>query len=192
MFYSPGFLKVSSKNLVLLRKNETNLEVSNFDMIVNKFKSSKGLSLIEVTVAMVVVAVAALGAMGYQYHTARHTRIARSQITATNTAKLLLDDWKSTGGSTEYDPAELKLGFEKVSVSSDFNYGGSKGAALNGGEYTITVDGVRMEIILQWMDLVQDTTSAVTIRQLAVVVQYEDSPLPLILTTYIRLDAASG
>lgn len=49
-------------------------------------------------VAMAVLAIATLGTLSYQYHSAKHSRIAKLEMTATRTAQLLLEDWKSSGG----------------------------------------------------------------------------------------------
>jgi len=63
-----------------------------------------GITLAEAMVTMVSLAVAAMGGLSYEYLAARHSRIAGAQTTATRTVQLLLEDWKSTGASTEYDP----------------------------------------------------------------------------------------
>ena len=149
-------------------------------------KFTAGFTLVEVMIAAVVLAVVATGALSYEYHAVKHSKIARAQICATRTAQLLLEDWMSTGGSSEYDPTMLGLGF-----SSD------------GDAYAITVDGVPMLVALTWKDVAHDATAEVTLRELSVTVGFEtvseagsadglERIPPVILTTYVRTDASSG
>ncbi|MHC4423576.1 MAG: type IV pilus modification PilV family protein, partial [Planctomycetota bacterium] len=58
-------------------------------MTAKRFKFAAAVTLIEVMVAMVVLAIAATGALGYQYHAAAQVRIARAETTATGIAQLL-------------------------------------------------------------------------------------------------------
>ncbi len=80
-----------------------------------------GFTLIEQLVAAAILTVAAVGAFQYQYYTAAMGRIASGQTAAARAAHLLLEDWKSTGGSTAYDPSSLGLGFSSgLSVPGGF------------------------------------------------------------------------
>ena len=65
------------------------------------------MTLLEVAVAIAVLAIASIGAINYQYHATRQGLVARSEITATRVAQLLLEDWKSRGGDETYDPVEI-------------------------------------------------------------------------------------
>lgn len=162
-------------------------------------KVSKAFTLTEMMVAMAIIAIAAVGGLDYQYHSAKHSRIAQTQITAARTAQLLLEDWKSNGGSTAYNPANLQLGFSSSSVPSNFTMGESIGAALNNSVYIITINNVPMLIILGYNDVAQDSASGTTLRQLTAMVRWRQGqavgsggntlcPSPVILTTYVRLD----
>jgi prepilin-type N-terminal cleavage/methylation domain-containing protein len=173
-------------------------------------KVSKALTLIEVMLAMAILTIAALGALSYQYYAAGHARIAHAQITAVRTAQLLLEDWKSTGGSKEYDLTTLGLGFSsRLFVPSQWSQGQGEGlgSPLRSSAYAITVDGFPMLVTLRWEDIAQDTIAAIKLRQLAVIVRfgeiddqgtltfpesYLENISSLILTTYVRLDASSG
>jgi len=159
-------------------------------------KSAAAAILVEVTVAMVILAIATLGALSYEYHAAGHARIAHSQITAMRTAQLLLEDWKSTGGSQEYDPTTLGLGFSSLTIPSYFVNGEGEGVGtpLNNEAYAITVDNVLMWLILRWKDVDNDPIAEITLRELAIVIKWwEDSDVPpVVLTTYVRLDASGG
>jgi len=180
-------------------------------------KSAAAMTLLEVMVAMVVLCIVALGALGYQYYAVAQGRVAHAQITATRTGQLLLEDWKSTGGSEDYDPTKLGLGFVSTTDKvSEFGYGEKMGTAVHGTVYAITVDDVEMQIVLKWKDVDHDPIAEMTLRQLGVVVRFEEGieeryhynekgewvELPsgslaaynpaIILTTYARLDASGG
>ena len=164
--------------------------------------------LVEVMVAAVILVVAALGALRCQYYAAWHGRIARAQIAAGQIAQLLLEDWKSTGGSTDYDPSGLGLGFSESSASpSGFTTAAQLGDVLNGAVYAITLNDTPLLMVLKYLDVSQDSLAKATLRQLAVVVRFSgsgsggdagspdsrfaDMP-PVTLVTYVRLDASNG
>jgi type II secretory pathway pseudopilin PulG len=169
----------------------------------DKRKFSGGLTLVEAVIAMAMLAVVALGAIGYQYYAALHARVARAQIIATRTTQLLLEDWKSTadstgGGLTTYDPSVLGLGFSaKLSVPAHWNNGGGVGTILNSGVYAITVDKLPMAAMLRY---VPDTGGQTGLWQLTVIVNFGTISMlqtvtttwpanlaPIVLTTYVRL-----
>lgn len=144
------------------------------------------MTLVEVMLSSVILVIAAMGALSFEYHAAGHAKISRAQIGGTRIARLLLEDWMSTGGAADYDPTTLNLGF---SADND--------------DYTIEVDGVPMTATLSWRDIGYDDTAEVTLRRLDVTVTFggisnstSDSKLkkvrPVILTTYVRTDASGG
>lgn len=146
----------------------------------SKTKVRRGVTLVEVMTATAVMAAGTIGALSFQYHASGHSKIARSQICGTRTAQLLLEDWMSTGGSEEYDPTELGLGFSS-----------------GNGQYSITVDEVPMIVRLAWKDIDHDSEAEVTLRELSVEVEFGDEDnlekiKPVILTTYVRTDASGG
>lgn len=167
-------------------------------------KVSKALTLIELMLAMAIIAITALGALSYQYYAAKQSQIAHAQITATRAAQLLLEDWQSTGGSTAYDPLKLQLGFSSAVVPNDFAMGLSLGSVLNNVIYTITVNNLPMLIMLSWDDVASDSVAQTTLRQLRAMVRWQQGYVlggesdtlcisPVVLTTsYIRLDAGGG
>ena len=152
----------------------------------NRRKYEQGITLIEALVAMAILAIAALGALSYQFHCAKHARIAKLELTATRTAQLLLEDWKSNGGSSSYDPSTLGMGFV-YDEQNDF--------------YKIEVDNLPMYIRLMQRDVETDESAGVTLREISVIVRWrldfselepEATHPHLVLTTYVRLDAAAG
>ncbi|MFZ0034404.1 MAG: hypothetical protein WAK60_05395 [Sedimentisphaerales bacterium] len=145
-------------------------------IMIMTFKRSKFASaatLVEVTLSIVIVALAAIGALNYQYYAAIHARIAKAQITATRTAQLLLEDWKSTGGSVNYDPSTLGLGFSAAIRIPDqwlIGHGGELGAPLQNSVHSITVDSLPMLVMLRWQDVAVDAGAQLKLRQLSVIV----------------------
>jgi len=184
-------------------------------MAVKRRKTAAAVTLIEVMAAMAILAIAALGTGGYQYYAVQQTKVANAQVTATRTAQLLLEDWKSTGGSIDYDPAILGLGFSTALSRPDnfiYSSGMSVGAnnVLRNTVYAATINNIPMLVLLLYRDVDYDSAAEITLRELTVVIRegkadaeylgYLDgrSPKryklirPITLTTYARLDAASG
>jgi len=149
-------------------------------------KSARAMTLVEVMLATVILGIGAIGALSFEYHAAGHAKIAKAQIRGTRIARLLLEDWMSTGGAIDYDPTELNLGFSQ-----------------DGDVYAITVDAVPMSAELAWSDVGYDATAEVTLRRLDVTVTFGGTSKsagasklkkvrPVILTTYVRTDASGG
>ncbi|HSV99450.1 MAG TPA: prepilin-type N-terminal cleavage/methylation domain-containing protein [Sedimentisphaerales bacterium] len=168
---------------------------------------ARGFTLIEQVVAAAILTIAALGALHYEYFAAGQARIARVQTDAARAAQLLIEDWKSTGGSDEYDPASLGLGFANAGQApGDFATADGMGSALNGSIYSITLCDMPVLILLAYRDVDQDTVANIVLRQLAVIVRYGQSrsggitvPEPrfadlpaMTFVTYVRRDATDG
>jgi len=165
--------------------------------------------LLELMIALAVIGVAALGGLSYQYHATKHAKVAQAQITATRMVQMLLEDWKSTGGSTDYDPESLGMGISATYPVS-LGPGGfaELGSTLNGEAYHVEVAGLPMVMVLKYKDVDYDAEADVTLRQLAIVVGFgtvsaETATLtdsrgwvsgvpPVTLTTYVRVDASGG
>lgn len=175
-------------------------------MTIRTRKFAPAVTLIEVIVAMVILIISSVGALSYQYFSAKDAKRARTQIIATRIAQLLLEDWKSTGGSDEYDPQELGLGFSSaMEVPSHFSQGAGVGlgSPLHDAVHEIEIDYVTLMVMLTWADVGEDDVSGVILRQLDVTVTEDEAWQgqsekkleelhPVILTTYVRVDAAGG
>jgi prepilin-type N-terminal cleavage/methylation domain-containing protein len=144
-------------------------------------KSREGFTLVEVMLAVAVTVVVALGTLCYQYYGVQHSRAADAQVTGTRVGQLVLEDWKSTGGDQDYDPAALGLGFTTTSPEN----------------YIITLDNQTFYVQLVRNDIDQDTVAGVTLREIKVLVRWRKDYArgaisgsdPLInLTTYVRRD----
>lgn len=168
-------------------------------MVMKLGKFSNAFTLTEMMVAIALICIAAVGVLDYQYHSAKHQRLAQTQITASQTAQLLLEDWKSTGGSTVYNPSDLQLGFTSSSIPSGFTMGESVGGILNNAVYTATINGVPMFIVLGFNDVEQDAISGTTLRQLTAMIRWQLGQAtgsggaslcqtPIVFNTYVRLD----
>ncbi len=150
-------------------------------------RNKAGTTLIELVVAMVILAVAAIGALSYEYHASSHYRIAQREMIATRTAQMVLEDWKSSGGSSDYDPRNLGVGFERSNTDSDL--------------YLIEVDELPIQVRVFWRDIDNDPVASVTLREIGIIVRWRSdfssnspgaSDPRMTLSTYVRLDAAGG
>lgn len=113
------------------------------------------MTLVEVVIACVVVAIGVVGGLSYGYHGAMQTRHARTHASAVRIGYYLLEDWKANGGSELYasaapmvpNPTTLEIDGQQFSYADD-------------GVFEITVEDVDMRIELirpsgyrQFMDL---------------------------------------
>ncbi len=163
------------------------------------YKKSKAFSLVEIMLAAAVIGIVSVGVLDYQHYSLKQSRIAKVQVTAARTAQLLLEDWKSTGGATSYNPSDLNMGFSSSAAGSDFTTGYSIGGILNNAIYSITINNVPMLVVLAYSDVDHDEVADTTLRQITAMVRWRMGKAtgsggttlctsPVILTTYVRLD----
>jgi prepilin-type N-terminal cleavage/methylation domain-containing protein len=121
-------------------------------------KSSRGLTLVEVMVTVLLISVAVIGAMGFRYFCALDARKADVQITGARLGWMLLEDWKAAGGDATYRPemkqTQLPPG-PGPAKPDDFDY------ML--GSYHIDlkdVDGLHYYATLSYRPAYQDTQGA--------------------------------
>ncbi len=119
-------------------------------------RSVAGLTLVEVMVAIVVMAIAALGASAFRYHAALGVRKADLQTDAARTALLLCETWRGASGPDTFNPTQLAttnpaLAIEAITIS------GGPAAPTDFtllGNYKITVDSVDYYYaVLSWKDV---------------------------------------
>jgi prepilin-type N-terminal cleavage/methylation domain-containing protein len=162
-------------------------------------KLSKAFTLTEIMVAMVIICVAAVGVLDYQYNSLKQSRFAQVQLTASRTAQLLIEDWKSQGGSSTYDPTKLNMGFVSSTGTTEFLGGQSVSGILNNAIYSITINKVPLKIVLVYSDVAEDEISQTTLRQLTAIIKWRTGEAmggggqslcttPVTLSTYVRLD----
>jgi len=142
------------------------------------------MTLVEVMLAVAVIVVAALGTLCYEYLCVDHVRMARAQLAATRVGQLLLEDWKSTGGADNYNPEDLRMGFEMP-------------AEVPQGQFVTTIDDVPLHINMAMRDIAVDEDAGVTLREINVIVRWKsdfssdtpgDGDPSVNLTTYVRRD----
>jgi prepilin-type N-terminal cleavage/methylation domain-containing protein len=160
------------------------------NMMNNSRKNSRlhGFTLVEVMLSMAIVIIVALGTLSFQYNGVKPSRASEAQIAATRLGQLILEDWKSTGGDSDYDPNALGLGFTLVTTAN----------------YRITLD--YQTFYLQFAQTLAPVTSGsnpdpvagVTLQQLSVTVSWRKdyaagtvsgSDPTLTFTTFVRRDS---
>lgn len=153
-------------------------------MAMQKNRTKKAFSLAELIVTMAILFIGVLGSLSYHYLSTKQMITAKSQMVAGRTAALLLEDWKSTGGTTDYNPVSLGLGFQ---VQNN-----------NAAMYTITLDEVAMDVTLITKDIAHDAETNITLREIKAIIDWTQdgiaSPInySLGLSTYVRVDASGG
>lgn len=148
--------------------------------------AAAGVTLVEVIVATLILAVASLGALSYQYHAVKRAKSAQAEMAATQLAQLLIEDWKSHGGDENYDPTDLDMDFQDTGTE---------------GIYEIILNDFPMQVALWHKDVDTDSAAGVTLREIRVTVSwrrdYQDlAPLStdptFTSTTYVRRDQSGG
>lgn len=126
-------------------------------MTVKRRKLSRGFTLIEITLAAVILVIAVMGASAFRYHAALDARKTDLQIGAARTALLLCESWRGVSDPNTFDPTQLATGdpnsglaietiaiYEGPSVPADFTPLGT---------YRITIGGVNYWATLSWKDI---------------------------------------
>ncbi len=152
----------------------------------NRKSDKRGFTLLELVIASLVLGVVSVGALGYQYHARRMAMRARAEITAARTARLILDNWKRTGGDENFNLTSLQMGFVKNP---------------NNDTYALTVDDQMLTVSLDWQDIEVDTAAMVTLRHIEAIIRWrsdyqtgairESDPIYRI-HTYVRKEEAGG
>ena len=147
-------------------------------------KSRRAMTLIEVMLAVAIVVIAALGTLCYEYLCVDQVHFARAQLAATRVGQLLIEDWKSSGGSADYNPQDLQMGFTLPD-------------GLPIGTYMTMIDGLPLYISMASETVNTDSFAGVELRKIAVSVRWrndlsqgalsDDDP-GIVLTTYVRRD----
>jgi prepilin-type N-terminal cleavage/methylation domain-containing protein len=126
-------------------------------MKARKHKFSKGVSLIEIMVAVTILSVAVIGASGYRYYAVLDANEADEHIAAARIALLFCESWRGTGGSTTFDP--ITYFGTALPVTDDSGFGGfgtigSETLTFNTlGNYQVVLDGIDYHVLLSWADI---------------------------------------
>ena len=123
-----------------------------------RIEFAKGLTLIEVMIAMLASVVIIIGVMLYLYSCALNARMADVRITATRLGQLLLDGWKTTGPVNEgiwdvgaFDPTDADFDLilaDDIGTASDGIAG--VGTELRNTRYEVMIDGAHYFITLSY------------------------------------------
>jgi len=150
------------------------------EIILTPGPRNRGVTLLELILAVLILTIVSVGTISYQYFATRMATCADAEITATRTARLVLDNWKKAGGDENFDPISLNAGFQTTGISN---------------QYLITVNNVPMTLNLAWLDVMYDDVAGVTLRQIQVTVQWRSdyqaqevrpTDPTYTMTTYIR------
>ena len=116
----------------------------------------RGVTLIEVIVAMVIMVIAVMGAMGYRYYSILDARKARVKITAARIGSMLLENWKGTGGHGEpadaYNPQDIGFGSRLIVSGSSGSVMGAPGGFQSFGAYRVVAEGSNYYAVLSYSD----------------------------------------
>ena len=122
----------------------------------NQKKRRRGLTLIEIIVAMVVMIVAIIGAMGYRYYSILDARKARVKITGARVGSMFLESWKGTGGRSApedaFDPQDFDFGSKLIVSGSTGKALGIPGGFTPFGAYAVSTDGSNYYAALSYID----------------------------------------
>ena len=122
---------------------------------IKRSRSVAGLTLVEVMVAIVVLAIAALGASAFRYHAALGVRKADLQTGAARTALLLCESWRGASDPNTFNPTQLATANPALAIGAVTISGGL--AAPTDftllGNYKITVDSFDYYAVLSWKDV---------------------------------------
>jgi len=139
-----------------------------------------GNSLIEVTIALTVLAITVLGAAYYRYLTTLDILRAHNLSSGADLAIMFIETWQGTGGSESFDPASELAGFLDISAAAG---GAVPGGCTLLGTYDINVAGRTYQATLHWRD------PEAGLRELGAAVSWpsgKDQSRAYQLTTYVR------
>lgn len=146
----------------------------------------RAFTLLELVITMLILIILSVGAMMYQYFAMRLAMRAKAEIIVARTARLILDNWKKTGGDENFDLSELDPAFT---------------AASGTDKYQITIDDLPMTAEISWQDIDTDNQALVTLRQIQTTIRwrldYQDGQIrendpSYVIATYVRRDESGG
>lgn len=84
-----------------------------------KLRRQEGASLLEIMLAIMILAITVIGTSGYRYHSILDTKKANARITAARTALLLCESWHGTTMPELFDPVSHLSSNLSISSSDD-------------------------------------------------------------------------
>jgi len=115
----------------------------------------RGMTLIEILIATVVVLVVVTGIMAYRYYSALDAKKAEVRAMAARVSLLLLEGWKGTGGAIDYDPefafaSEFPISVSVFGPEIPADYSGTVFNLL--GTYEIILENVYYYTTMAYLD----------------------------------------
>ena len=119
-------------------------------MTTRQLKRSKGVSLIEAMIAILVLSIVVIGTSGYRYYATLDARKADVYITAARIGHLLCESWRAVKGADAYDPT--------VHLDSDLTITASDGPDAPEdftllGSYKVVLNDFDCYITISWKDV---------------------------------------
>lgn len=156
-------------------------------MVTKCSKYPKGVTLIEIISAMVILSVIVLGLSAHRYYAAMDARKASSRTTAVTTASLLCETWRGLDGASGFNPNDHFN--SELSITESGNGPDVPAGFTELDRYRVTIDDVYYWTTLSWKDI------STNLRALNIVVMwnpraskmqmYSDSDKSYKLTAYV-------
>jgi Tfp pilus assembly protein PilV len=108
--------------------------------------------LIEIMLAIAILAIAVVGASSYRYYSTLDARRADMRSTSARIGMLLCENWRGLNGDATYDPvARLgsQLDISEVSLGGSLSYAGFTPLQT----YVVVVDDINYYVALSWRDV---------------------------------------
>jgi prepilin-type N-terminal cleavage/methylation domain-containing protein len=148
-------------------------------------KNTRGLTLVEVVIAMLIITIAALGVSSFRYQAALDARRADAQIVASRTGLLLGEGWRGLRGATTYDPVADLSSELTIATSTDGPTAPSGFTEI--GKYHIVASRANYYATLSWNDIsagLRALNVSVAWEQRGKETDYDDTDKVFSLTTY--------
>jgi len=86
-------------------------------MKAKRYWKSKGMTFVETMMALVILLITMLGAMGYRYYSTGEARGADVHNTAARLGLMLIEGWKGYCGDLDYAPETVYSSLTEISIS---------------------------------------------------------------------------
>ena len=122
-------------------------------MTIKRPKCAAAITLVEVMVTILILAVAVIGASAYRYHSALDARKADETATATRIALLLCENWRGIRGDETFDPEDYWAQDLPVIEVSGEGPQVSPGFTVLNTPYTVEINNVLYYVTMSWKDI---------------------------------------
>ena len=133
---------------------------------------TKGFTLIECMVVMLILMITIGGIMGFRYHSVLNAERAETQLLAARAADVISEAWRAQKGATDFDP--IGQSFDSHFLIGSGSVSAFAGASGPGyqilGNYQIQIEGRRFNASLVF----EDFTDVPNARILHVVLRWQD------------------